>query len=67
MAKFECSQLIGQIKHYEFMGKSGLAGSNQSYSPTFVTLCPAAEGKSGKGDNIHNGRIFHFREQEQVL
>ena len=29
----------------------------------FVTSCPAAGGKSGKGDNIDNGRIFHYREQ----
>lgn len=36
-------------------------------TPPLVTSCPAAGGKSGKGDNIDNGRIFHYSEQQQVL
>lgn len=36
-------------------------------TPPLVTSCPAAGGKSGKGDNIDNGRIFHYREQLQLL
>lgn len=32
-----------------------------------VTSCPAAGGKSGPGDNIDNGRIFHHRGQLEVL
>lgn len=36
-------------------------------TPALVTSCPAAEGKSGKGDNIDNGRNFHYKQQVQVL
>lgn len=44
-----------------------VSSSGHFYSPTLVIPSPASEGKSGKGDNTDNGRIFHYTKQLQLL